>query len=406
MPAGDGLAPMRDHGAVMRRFTRLLIASVLVAGCEDETSAGLPTTLEEPVGVHDVSVLFPLPDVLGQRTSMIGADVVGKRGVLFPLDLYSEVPLVDVALTNEQSYGLLRVVSARFDPCFPGLGEPCQNQIRLVMQPVTLDPNGERLVANDAAVHLFYSLAREELEAVLRHVVELRRASGIEDVSAPLGVHPALAAEGIEGKFARGFRDALLTYAGEENLVRVTFMALEGASDEWRFGGFDIVDGALVPLAIPGLTSNDQSFVNADRSGVSFDQASVSPESTNADDFSLFLFPDKATTATVEERRAAFAALLRIENPNHHSPATIDCVTCHIAPGTRAHAEQTYAMAAAGSADAFVTGDGTEPAGQTAFGTHNLRAFGIFGPDPAISQRAVNETDAVVAYVNQELVGR
>lgn len=374
--------------------------------CEEEPSAGLPTTLEEPVGVHDVSVLFALPEVLGQRTSMIGADVEGKRGVLFPLDLFSELPLVDVLLSNEQSYGLLRVVSARFDPCFPGLGEACQNQIRLVMQPVTLDPGGEHLVANDAAVHLFYSVTREELEAALRHVVELRRASGIDDGSAPLGVHPALAAEGVEGRFARGFRDALLTYAGEENLVRVTFMALEGASDEWRFGGYDIVDGKLVPLAIPGLTSSDQSFVNADRSGVSFDQASVTPESTNADDFSIFLFPDTARAATADERTAAFAALLRIENPTRHSPNTVDCVTCHIAPGTRAHVEQTYAMTALGSPEAFVSPDGSEPAGSTPFGTHNLRAFGIFGFEPAISQRTVNETDAVVAYVNQELVGR
>ncbi len=391
----------------MRRLTSPLVAALMAAtGCDEETSAGLPTTLEEPIGVHDVSVLFSLPQVLGQRTSMIGADVVGKRGVLFPLDLYSQVPLVDVLLSNEQSYGLLRVVSARFDPCFPGLGEACENQIRLVMQPVTLDPTGERLVANDAAVHLFYSVTREELEAALRHVVELRRASGIDDVSGPLGVHPALAAEGVEGKFARGFRDALLTYAGEENLVRVTFMALEGASDEWRFGGFDIVDGGLVPIAIPGLTSSDQSFVNADRSGVSFDQASVTPESTNADNFSIFLFPDTATAATTEERTAAFSALLRVENPSRHSPATIDCVTCHIAAGTRVHAEQTYAMATSGSADVFVSQDGTEPAGRTLFGTHNLRAFGIFGSDPAISQRTVNETDAVVAYVNTELVAR
>lgn len=391
----------------MRRLAWLVFASTIAAAsCEEDSSDGLPKTLEEPVGVHDVSVLFALPDVLGQRTSMIGADAVGKRGVLFPLELFSELPLVDILLSNEQSHGLLRVVSARFDPCFPGMGEACQNQIRLVMQPVTLDPNGEHLIANDAAVHLFYSVTREELEAALRHVVELRRASGIEDGTGPLGVHPALLAEGIEGKFARGFRDALLTYAGEENLVRVTFMALEGASDEWRFGGFDVVDGALVPLAISGLTSHDQSFINADRSGVSFDQASVSPESTNADDFSIFLFPDKASAATAAERDAAFAALLRVENPTRHTPNTIDCVSCHIAPGTRSHVEQTYAMTAAGSAEVFLSAAGSEPAGRTSFGTHNLRAFGIFGSEPAISQRAVNETEAVVDYVNRELVAR
>lgn len=390
---------------MVRKLAWLTLASAAVAACTDDAPAELPRTLEEPVGPCDVSVLFPIPTVLGQRTSLIGADAEGPRGVLFPQETYDALTPVDAVLSNTQSYPLLRVVSARFDPCFPGLGEACQNQIRLVMQPVTIDKAGEKLAANDAAVHLFYSLSREDLEAVLRRVVDLRKASGIESANTPLGVHPALSAEGVEGSFARGFRDTLLQYAGEENLVRVTFMALRGAADDWRFGGFDIQDGVLVPMEIPGLPGTyEQSFINADPTGTFFDRASVSPESTSADDFSLFLYPGKVAVSTTEEQAAAFGALLRVENPERHSPATIDCVTCHIAPGVRAFAERELGLTAAGSPDAFASG--AEPAGRTAFGTQVLRAFGVFRSEPAIAQRTVNETEAVVAYVNSELVGR
>ncbi len=381
-----------------------LAATALLLACDEEEPAPVPKTLEEPVGPHDVSVLFPLPAVLGQRTSLIGADATGTRGTLLPEATYDALPPVDAVLSNIQSYPLLRVVSARFDPCFPGLGEPCQNQIRLVMQPVTIDKAGEKLAANDAAVHLFYSLSREELEAVVRRVVDLRKASGIETDAGPLGVHPALLSEGVEGPFASGFRDALLQYAGDKNLVRVTFMALRGAADDWRFGGFDIVDGAMVPMEIPGLSGTyEQSFVNADQAGTVFDKASITPESTSADDFSLFLYPAKVSAATLEARQAAYGALLRVENPERHSPATIDCVTCHIAPGTRAFAERELGFSAAGSPDAFASGD--EPPGKTVFGTQMLRAFGVFRSEPAIAQRTVNETEAVVAYVNDQLVG-
>ncbi len=392
----------------MRTRTLLAVAVGIAAAvaCGDMEETELPSELEAPVGPHDVSVLFPIPEVLGQRTSMIGADATGLRGQLLPQDVYVALPLVDVVLSNEKSYPLLRLISARFDPCFPGLGAPCQSQIRLVMQPVIIDPAGEHLIANDAAVHLFYALERDELEAAMRRAVDLREASGFAVSAEPLGVHPALAAEGVEGAFARGFRDLLLTHCGEENLVRVTFMALEGVSDDWRFGGFDRVDGELVPLAIPGLTSTDQSFLNVDRSGVSFDGATVSPASTSSDDFSLLIDPPAALAAPVAERQAAFDALLRVESPTRHSPETIDCVTCHLAASTRAFAVRELAVTAAGSPDRFVDASGSEPAGKTAFGTNVLRAFGAFGRNPAIAQRTVNETAAVVAYVNREMVGK
>lgn len=379
--------------------------ALAIAACDEDEGREVPTTLDEPVGPHDVSVLFPMPEVLGQQTSLIGADASGRRGPLLPEDTYLALPMVDNALSNHQSYSLLRVVSARFDPCFPGLGEPCQNQIRLVMQPVTIDPTGEKVVANDAAIHLFYSLTREELEAVLRQVVDLRRASGFEVSSEPLGPHPAIVAEGVEGAFARGFRDVLVMYAGQANLVRVTSMVLAGAKDDWRFSGFDIVDGEMVPMDIPGLGATEQSFVNADQSGAGFDQVSVSPESTSADDFTLLLDPAAAAAATAEARVAAFGALLRVENPQRHSPATVDCVSCHIAPLTRAFAQRELGLAADGSEDVYVSAEGSEPAGGSQFATHMLRAFGVFGHDPAIAQRTVNETDAVVAYVNEQMVG-
>ncbi len=386
----------------------LPVATALVPAllaCGVETAPDLPKTLEEPVGAYDVSVLFPLPEP-GQQTSMIGADAVGARGVLLPRARYAELPLIDVALNNDQSYGLLRVVSARLDPCFPGLGEPCEAQIRLVLQPILPSPVGDGLVANDAAVHLFYSLSRDELEAALRLVVELRVRAGFGASDAPLGVHPALEREGVDGPFARGLRAALLTYAGEENLVRVTFMALEGFSDQWRFGGYDVVGGSLVPMQIPGIGSTEQEFLNEDRTGAGFSGVKVAPPSSSADEFSLLLDPIAAAGATAEARAAAFGAALRVESPDRHSPASVDCVTCHVAAPARAFAERTFGLSAVGSPDQWVAADGAAPEGATELPTNGLRAFGILGRAPAVSQRVANETAAVVALVNAEMVGR
>ncbi len=382
----------------------LLVLSCVLAAC-DETEAQ-PTTLDEPIGVFDVSLLYPIPGALAERTSLVGAAEVGAKGTLLPRDVYEQLPRVDLALPNQQSYDMMRVVAVRFDPCFPALREPCQNQIRVVMQPVVFHVSGEMLVASDDAIHLFYALTREQWVTAVRRVSDLGRAAGVGAEVGPLGVHPALSAEGVEGTFADGLRQVLLDNAGEQNLSRVTFMALGGFGDVWTFGGFDVDGGALVPMPIAGISQRDQTFVNLDHEGVSFVDASIAPASTSADDLSLLLDPEAAAAATSDAVGLAYAAALRIESPDHHTPETVDCASCHVAMSARSWAEVSYALSAEGRPDAYRSEDGAIPAGATAYRTNHLRAFGHFGTLPSISQRVVNETAAVVAYVNREIVGR
>jgi hypothetical protein len=343
----------------------------------------------------DVSFLFPLPSALGERTSLIAADESGPLGELLPQDIYLALPLVDAALTNLKSYPLLRVISIRLDPCFPGLGEPCQHQIRLVMQPVTIAVTGDVLVANDAAVHLFYVLEEDAWLAALREIVRARVRAGVSEPGV-LGVHPALAAEGLNGDFMATVRWVLRHAAGRENLTRVTFMALEAAGVRWRFGGVDVTKEGLVPVPIAGLVSGEQTFVNQDVDGMTFEDAAVSPPSPSPDAFEIFLHPELLAATTEAERAALYGAILRVEHPEKHSPATVDCVTCHLTAPVKTWVERTYGLTPS-TADLYPT-DGLQ--GATSAATNHVRAFGYFATSPAISQRTVNETAAVVAYVN------
>lgn len=380
----------------------LAALSSLAASCSDDDPAVTPepSVLVEPVTAQDVSILFPLPRP-SLRTSLIGAEEDGGRGPLLPKAFFLELPYVDAIMSNEVSYPFMRVVSVRFDPCFPGLGEPCIPQIRMVMQPITPSDDGESLKANDAAIHTFYQLPIDEWESCLADVVAAREASNVEG-EAVVDVHPALAAEGVEGAFMGRLREVLTRCAGYQNLTRVTFMALENLGSRWRFGGYDVADGELVPIVLPGLEDVvEQTFFNEDATGMTFLEATVSPASPSPDEFSLFINDVLRESSTEAERLDAYRRLLRVENPTMHSPATVDCVTCHLALPVRDYAERTYALSADGLEESFPS----DVTGRTGAATTHLRAFGYFAKNPSISQRTVNETSATVAYVNENLVG-
>ncbi len=148
----------------------------------DAPPASHPTKLTAEVGVDDVSFLYPLPE-LRLRLSLLGAKETGPRGPLLPQEVVRSLPPLDTLQTNDDLYYLVRVVSVRIDPCFPGLGvkeeRDCKNQIRLVMQPVVLEARGAGLTTMDLALHLFYTLGRDELAGFLHIVRSRKRASKV-----------------------------------------------------------------------------------------------------------------------------------------------------------------------------------------------------------------------------------
>jgi hypothetical protein len=381
----------------------------LAAACGDDDAGttasppARPTRLTSTVGVDDVSFLYPLPADVSLRLSLLGASDEGARGELLPAEIYRALPPLDTLLPNTDSYFLMRVVSVRLDPCFPGLGTEeaaCQNQVRLVMQPVVPAVSGPGLTTLDLAVHLFYALGREELAGMLQELTDLRVASGLAPSEGPVGVHPALAREGMKGTFATALRALLLRHAGKDNLTRVTFMGTEQVGQVWRFGGFDRQDGKLVAMQIPLVDVREETFRNGDLDGVSFDRAATSPPSPAADDVRLLFNPGALATATDEARRAAYQSALRIENPTRHSPESIDCATCHITMAARRFAERAHGLSPEGVDGRYTHPRALPLAGATVERTDELRAFGYFDARPSISQRAVNETAEVVEHVN------
>jgi len=391
----------------MRRW---LVGAVLLAvACADsaatpEAARATPTKLTAMVGVDDVSILYPLPGDPRLRTALLGADEDGPRGPLLPREVHRALPPLDTLMPNDEGYHLLRVVGVRLDPCFPGLGvndeRDCLNQVRLVMQPVVLEPKGTGLTTMDLAVHLFYGLTRDELAGLLQEIVDLRGASAIERSDGPVGIHPALAREGVEGPLARGLRSALLARIGRENLTRVTFMGVEQVGQAWRFGGFDVQGGGLVPMKIPLVDVTEETFQNRDLAGATFSYAATGPISPAPDDIRLLFDPALLASATDEQRRTAYRHALRIESPRTNSPATIDCATCHVTMAARRFAERTHGLSPAGMSDLYQHPRGAPLGGATVERTNELRAFGYFDARPSISQRTVNETAEVVEHVN------
>lgn len=374
------------------------VAAVACSTSEQDPSLELTSA----VGVDDVSFLYPLPSQQ-KRTSLLGAASAGTRGELLPRDLFRAIPPLDILTPNAENYSLLRVVSVRLDPCFPGLGvkdeTACKNQIRLVMQPVLPKPGTLGLAAADLALHLFYSVTRAELAGVLQELVNLREASGIERSDGPVGIHPALGREGIDGRFGAGLRTLLLAHAGRDNLTRVTFMGVEQVGQAWRFGGFEVEGGVMRPMQIPLVSVNEQTFKNHDLDGVTFDQAGTVPVSPAVDDIRLLFDPAGLATATQDERRSAYRKALRIENPKSNSPDTIDCATCHAASAARRFVERTYGLSPDGAAELYAHPRGLPLSGAKGTATNELRAFGYFDDHPSISPRTVNETAEVVEHV-------
>lgn len=131
---------------------------------------------------------------------------------------------------------------------------------------------------------------------------------------APLDVHPALLAQGVEVTVSR-CASFVLAHAGEENLVRVTFFLRAPPSNEvWFFGGFERDAGRSARSSRGGhrhlflqrviLTTTTDTY-----------EYDLTPNGTTPEDGSVLLSTAAADAASEEERTAAFVLYLRVENP-------------------------------------------------------------------------------------------
>ncbi len=346
--------------------------------------------------LHDVSILFPLPDK-GELDLLWPPHLGGDKGQLLPASALAQLPALVEPLPPDQVLSSLRVVSLRIDPCF---SSPCQRQVRLVWQPVRA--NGSRVVTLDAAVHTFYVLEEPEWGDFLRSYERIRMGGSPR----PLGVHPRLESESLRGPFMKELTQLIRNFIGEKNLSRVTFMSLSGSANIWNFAGFDRVAEKFVPMSIPRLEGQGQSFINSAMPRLYFEAAQIVPEPKGTDVVERIL-RDSRHLGEADESAVVqdVQSLLKMENPLSHNAGTLDCVSCHVAQSARSYGEGRFPWRMHDfhhSANRYMNPNhDLRNLSSVKEITGNMRSFGYFVNQPSVSQRTINESAEVADQLSK-----
>ena len=411
------------------RMRRLAIGLVLSAACTTSSSEPPPPPPPPPPGgttlqMNDLSVLFPMATTPAELALYLTPGSPSANGPLLPQALYMSDP-------GAIDFPDLHVVGFRLDPCFGHMGpitdpSSCDNQIRLIWQPLFGDA-ANAPQAEDAGVHVLYKLTRDQLLAAVKEIAAARAAADDTDLG-PLAVNPIVVREGLAGEMAQKLMAIASKYADGTKIERITTFELEasgglmsnGGSDGpgsngpvidpslfWQMHGVTVAEGVETPIDIP--TVGDGTLSVSITASTNPLEASLVPETTSADDPDLLGATQQAMSSTAMQRQAAFDAALRIENPNKNTPDTIDCASCHMAEPVRVlDGQQMFGMTTTGDANAFVA-DPSIPAADLAATTTmivsppdgglNIHAFSYRNTTPMINQRVINETAAILAYL-------
>jgi hypothetical protein len=385
-----------------------------------QTAQRPPDLRPELAQVNDVSILYPLAKTAAELAGHLAAGAPALGGELFPKAVYEKGVGVPGTLQTGGTpaappHAGLRLVAARFDPCFAAIGPTddasCQNQVRLVFQTVKVETG-----ADDSAVHVFYSLTRERLKDAVQDVIAARRTGGDDRLGA-LGPHPLMKSEGLGGGTAKAINAILLRYAGAENLTRFTVFTNSGLGTAWNFTGFDVAGSNLSRMKVPNVPESAPmvAFFAGFRAGELSGEPPFTPAAAGAkpeDNMQLLGNGTWAARASVaaEKRQAAFDATVRIENPDLHSPDTVDCASCHAAePARRLVGEKKLGLSLKDRASAFVASTEFVPAADMratsvdASGI-DVHMFSYKGKVASVHQRTINESAAVVAYLNAKVL--
>lgn len=405
----------------MRHFACLGL-TVLLAAC---ASAGSPNSASSDdevnatpsaghaLQMNDVSIVLPLAKTPAElEGGYLKADGLLPRDLYtsltgFPVDPPAHLPVgADVGMP----YSQLRAVAYRIDPCFAQIGPvtdeaACDNQLRIVFQ--SLSSNGGTAGAADGAIHAFYKLTRAELRGLVADIVDLRVANAGAKELGPLQVHPVVAEQGLLGKESKALQALVAAHASTKNFTRFTMFKSANLQTVWHFAGFDVAEGKGTAMEIPTLpagTTSETYFAGfSAHLGGDF-----SPATTSPDDMQLLGNYAKAKDAAKADQQAALDAAFAIQNPDKHSPNTIDCASCHVAgPGAVLTAGKDLGLSLANNKNAFAPDPSWIPAANLAQVTPpslehglNLHNFSYRGDELMISQRVINETASVVAYLS------
>ena len=331
---------------------------------------------------------------------MLSLSSEGNEGALFPQKFGDMLPRLNQNELRNLTLDKLRAVALRVDPCFQlDSKSACSRQVRLVLQPLSnvgrINPE-----ADDVALHFFYQLSDESFRTLLGQLANLQSSYPLFDISEPLQVNPILLREGFAGDYWRKLKLLLLKFVGERNLVRFTFMSLEIPESMWDFGGFNVIGGKVQRIAIPRVNSRLQSFLNSGKSGNFKGGARPSPPVAAENFDTIISNSSELTESDALVLTTAASLAIKIENPNLASPATVDCVSCHVTQPLLTW-QKKFDLNLSNSEFKFGSEFNLLNESQLNFSTRMLRSFGYLGTTPLISQRTINESAQVAEALNQ-----
>lgn len=376
-----------------------------------DTEASLTATSRDSqrtkLELNDVSILFPMPKDSADLEKMIGFSNLPndtKKYTLVSQSHFSQVK--DIASkqrvnfqqgSSPDNYRSWRIVGFRFDPCFPRMVNSNPNscssvELRLVAQPFT-DVGGS-ISAEDFTAHLVYHIGMGERQVLSNELLRLARLSPVNTIGTPLGVHPGLRQEGYQGAFFESVKSLLISRMTISNLAQIAFMGLERTPEPWNF-------------FFVNVSGNKLSGPNSAISLGFLTPKRMNPASRFADNMGLIL------DRNLEVNEEAMMVTRRIDNPNLHTQASTDCISCHTSTTARLSWESKFGRKLKMGGSAFI------PAGNDALGgqvTHkleegiqdpdpwNVRNFGYFGTRPQIADRVLNETAAAAIFINRNFL--
>jgi hypothetical protein len=458
------------HHARLGMIGALILCGVSNWACKPKQP---PPPSVQPLSANDVSWLFPAPAQAADFANLIAvrdlstpnAQDSTKRDPVWPDAVFqrflalAESPLVQVA--GAPSIGLPAeahsidawfVAGIRFDAGAPGLSNDIRAQfgqlpeIRLIIQPVTHNPDGSPKVA-DIAGHLIFNFTQPKLDdpaqtgclqrpqpdlakfsEIVADLAALRTNLGegqlgahkITTAGTPLGVHPGLADPTTVSNLRGEMKSLLEKYISGQRLQAMAIAGLPSAAPEpWIFlsiqevppgvdptlpnGGFDPVNGPTLdgkefaqllqaagttPRVVPEPHTNNLSAITCKNAAIPTANVPITARS-GVSTSQVFSTPSMAPNKTKE-------ILDTIADPTKSHFFNTDCISCHTE--TRLTMESLKVTSIPGINTAALPG-----------GTWDVRNFGWgnagkAGMQPTVTRRTANETAAVVAFINSQLL--
>ena len=435
-------------------------------------SAPAPPPQPQPLSADDVSWLFPAPTRAGDLTKLISVSALSvpnaldpsKRDPVWPAAAFQQFigiagsAAAQVAGTPSriglppaaQSIDAWFVSGIRIDAGAPGLADGIRAQygqspqIRLIVQPVTSDPDGTPHVL-DIAGHLIFAftgvadppaqagcLPRPVPDAValgsivaelaaLRSALSSGQLTGSSVITAglPLGVHPGLANPATADKVRQAMMAFLERHIAGPRLIAMAIVGLPaGAPSPWMFLSMVRVDPGQVPgvpnggfIPVHSPTLDGQQFTQMlNRAGVT-PRVAPAPHTNNLAPITCVNAANPVPGPVVSARSGSATADLFVAPPPSSSATqtvldliadptrshffNTDCVSCHTE--TRRAMELVGVQAFPGIDTAVLPG-----------GAWNVRNFGwsIAPTQATVTRRTAAETAAVVAFINAQVLGK